>query len=64
MCWLQLPRHLRTALAIELAHCNAARIEHSQELLALRDEAIDYLSRMSRKRLEHHCGQQLRLLPQ
>lgn len=59
---MQIPYRLRLAISQELTHCKAARIEHSQELLALRDEAIDFLSRMSRKRLEQSPVQQLPLV--
>ncbi len=60
-CWKKLPAGMRIAILTETDNCRAAGIDHSQELLALRDQAIEYLSRRNRERFGRPRGVQLRL---
>jgi hypothetical protein len=60
-CWDKLPRGLRQAILNEIDECKVARIEHTQELLALRSQAIDFLSRGNRERFAKPQGTQLPL---
>jgi hypothetical protein len=53
---------LRDRIVNELDSCRQARIEHSQELLALRTEAIDFLSRDNAERFAKPQGEQLALI--
>jgi hypothetical protein len=61
-CWDKLPTGLRQAILNEIDECKAGRVEHTQELLALRSQAIDILSRGNRERFAKPQGEQLGLL--
>jgi hypothetical protein len=43
-CWQQLPHELRDAIETERRSCRLSGIEHSQELLELRDRALAFLT--------------------
>jgi hypothetical protein len=62
-CWRALPAHFRQRIEQEIDRCRLARIAHSDELFALRDEAINCLSARNRVRFQKPTAQQLRLLP-
>jgi hypothetical protein len=60
-CFAALPTGLRLAILRELDECAAAHVQHTQELLALRDQAIDWLSARNRARFAKPQGIQLTL---
>lgn len=62
-CWGRLPRGLRDRIIEELHNCRESRIAHSQELHALRGEAIELLSSANRERYAKPQGEQLVLVP-
>lgn len=61
-CWKRLPRWLRDAIAAERDSCRQQRLEHTQELLALRDQAVAVLSDRNRRRFEKPKAAQLALI--
>ena len=60
-CWSALPAWLRDAIGDERADCRASRIQHSQKLLELRDQATTMLSTRNQQRFARPQGEQLAL---
>lgn len=55
-CWHALPEELRNRITEERKNCRLSGIAHSQELLALRDEALALLSRNNSLRATAHTS--------
>jgi hypothetical protein len=60
-CWTALPTWLRRAITEERDNCRLSGIKHSQELHALRDQAVQLLSDRNRDRFAKPQGVQLPL---
>jgi hypothetical protein len=61
LCFGHLPTHVREAIAGERRKCQLAGIEHSQELLRLRSDAIALLNREAHARRAQPMVEQLPL---